>query len=69
MKPNEGSTDRIFRVILGIVLIIIGWPVLGNSVLGVVLDVIGVILLVTAITGFCGIYKLLGISTLKAPKE
>ena len=69
MKRNEGSTDRILRVILGIVLIIIGWPVLGNSVLGVVLDVIGVILLVTAITGFCGIYKLLGISTIKTPKE
>ena len=69
MKTNEGSTDRIVRVILGIVLIIIGWPVLGNSVLGVVLDVIGVILLVTATTGFCGIYKLLGISTIKVPKE
>ena len=69
MKPNEGSTDRIVRVILGIVLIIIGWPVLGNSVLGVVLDVIGVILLITAITGFCTIYRLLGINTIKVPKE
>ena len=69
MKRNEGSTDRIVRVILGIVLIIIGWPVLGNSVLGVVLDVIGVILLITAITGFCTIYRLLGINTIKVPKE
>ena len=69
MKPNEGSIDRIIRVILGIVLIIIGWPVLGNNALGVILDIIGVILLITAITGFCGIYRLLGISTIKAPKE
>ena len=69
MKPNEGSIDRIIRVILGIVLIIIGWPVLGNNALGVILDIIGVILLITAITGFCGTYRLLGISTIKAPKE
>ena len=69
MKPNEGSTDRIIRVILGIVLIVIGWAVLGNNTLGVILDIIGVILLITAITGFCGIYRLLGISTIKAPKE
>lgn len=69
MKRNEGSTDRIVRVVLGIVLIIIGWPVLGNSALGIILDVVGVILLVTAITGFCLIYRLLGISTSKVPKE
>jgi uncharacterized membrane protein HdeD (DUF308 family) len=69
MKTNEGTADRIVRVILGIVLIIIGWPVLGNNALGIILDVIGVILLVTAITGFCAIYRLLGISTIKAPKE
>ena len=69
MKRNEGSTDRIIRVILGIVLIIIGWPVLGNSVFGVILDVIGIILMITALTGFCGIYRLLGISTVKTPRE
>jgi membrane-bound ClpP family serine protease len=69
MKPNEGSTDRIIRVIVGIVLIVIGWAVLGNNTLGVILDIIGVILLITAITGFCGIYRLLGISTIKTPKE
>ena len=69
MKSNEGSTDRIIRVILGIVLIIVGWLVLRNSVLGVILDIIGVILLITAVTGFCLIYRLLGISTAKPPKE
>jgi membrane-bound ClpP family serine protease len=69
MKPNEGPIDRIARVVLGIVLIIIGWSVLGNSVLGVILDIIGVILLITAITGSCAIYRLLGISTIKTPKE
>jgi hypothetical protein len=69
MKPNEGTTDRIIRLILGIVLILIGWPVLGNNTLGIVFDVIGVILLITGITGFCAIYRVLGINTIKIPKE
>jgi hypothetical protein len=69
MKPNEGTTDRLIRLILGVVLIIIGWPVLGNNTLGIILDIIGVILLITGITGFCGLYKIFGINTLKIPKE
>jgi len=69
MKPNEGITDRIIRLIVGVVLIIIGWPVLGNNTLGIILDIIGVILLITVITGFCGLYKIFGINTLKVPKE
>jgi len=69
MKSNEGTTDRIIRLILGVVLIIIGWPVLGNNTPGVIFDIIGVVLLITGIAGFCGIYKVLGISTIKTPKE
>lgn len=69
MKPNEGTTDRMVRLILGVVLIIIGWPVLGNNTLGIILDIIGLILLITGITGFCGLYKIFGINTLKIPKE
>lgn len=69
MKPNEGTSDRIIRLIAGVVLIIIGWPVLGNNTLGIILDILGVILLITGITGFCGLYKLFGINTIKVPKE
>ena len=69
MKPNEGPTDRMVRLILGVVLIIIGWSVLGNSTLGIILDIIGLILVITGITGFCLVYKVFGMSTLKAPKE
>lgn len=69
MKPNEGTTDRIIRLIFGVVLVIIGWPILGNNALGIILDIIGVVLFITGITGFCTIYKILGINTVKVPKE
>jgi hypothetical protein len=65
MKGNESGTDRVIRIIVGIILIILGWFVLGNNTLGVILDIIGLILVITGITGFCLLYTLLGMSTKK----
>ena len=67
MKKNEGTVDRIIRVILGIILI--GLGVYFQSTWGlvamIVLIVLGLIAIITGITGFCGLYKLLKISTIK----
>jgi len=58
MKANEGTIDRVLRVILGLALISIvftgpqtawGW--------------IGVVPLVTGLVGMCPLYSILGIST------
>ena len=65
MKGNESGSDRGIRIILGIILIILGWFVLGNNTLGVILDIIGIILIITGITGFCLLYTLFGMSTKK----
>ncbi len=64
MKTNEGTTDRVIRAILGIILLIAGYLLLGSSeVLGVILIIVGIVALITGITGFCALYSLLGIST------
>ncbi|MGB2698716.1 MAG: YgaP-like transmembrane domain [Candidatus Zixiibacteriota bacterium] len=65
MKSNESGTDRGIRIVLGIILIILGWLALGNNTLGVILDIIGIILIITGITGFCLLYTLFGMSTRK----
>lgn len=65
MKPNEGGADRLIRIILGILLFIIGWGVLKNNLLGIIFDILGIILFITGITGFCGLYKAFGIRTTK----
>lgn len=59
MKVNEGTADRVVRAILGIVLLGLGIFVVKGT-WGVVLDVLGVIMLVTAATGFCLLYRLFG---------
>ena len=61
---NEGLLDRILRLILGIGSFFIGFYYFDNS-WQYLFYVIGLVLLVTAITGYCGIYKLFGISTVK----
>ncbi|RME41003.1 MAG: DUF2892 domain-containing protein, partial [Caldilineae bacterium] len=49
---NMGSTDRIIRVVLGVILLAVGFFVLSGT-WKIVLGVVGVILLVTAAIGWC----------------
>jgi len=63
MERNEGKMDRLLRIVLGIVLIAL-WALRDFSYELVVL-LIGLIALITGLTGFCTIYKLLGINTCK----
>jgi len=63
---NEGVIDRGVRLLISELLILGAYFWTGGA-LSIILYVIGVIALVTAVTGFCGLYKVIGISTL--PKE
>lgn len=61
---NMGATDRIIRVVLGVILIInVFWG------LQTPLGWIGVILLVTGIAGICPLYAILGISSKGGAKK
>ncbi len=59
MKPNVGPTDRIIRLILGIVVILVG--VILNSWWGL----IGVLIFLTGLVGRCGLYLPFRINTCK----
>ena len=59
MKMNEGTIDRVVRIVLGVVLLYIGIMVVGGA-WGIVLDVIGAVALITGATGFCLLYRLFG---------
>ena len=62
MKKNVGKNDQIIRLILGIVIIILG--VYYKNWWGL----IGLVLFLTAF-GWCPIYKIFGLSTVKKEKE
>lgn len=66
MKQNVAKWDRILRGGVGIGLLtvaIINYSTFG--VIAIVAGLLGVIMLVVSITGFCPIYKLIGFQTLK----
>ncbi len=71
-KRNEGTLDRIIRLAVGVVLLPAGLFWLGAlqlSILGLLAVALGVIGLVTALTGFCPTYTLFGFSTIETEKK
>ena len=63
MNANVGSTDKIVRVVLALAAVVLAFVTGIASALGIVLLVVGVVLATTALTGFCPIYRVLGMST------
>jgi uncharacterized membrane protein len=59
MKVNESGMDRIIRLVLGAVLLGVGLFLVKGTV-GIVLDVLGAVLIFTAATGFCLLYRVFG---------
>jgi len=68
---NEGTLDRVIRLIVGLVLLYVAFVnkqwITGTP--ATVLGVVGVILCITSITGFCLLYKPFGINTRKTARD
>ncbi len=64
LKQNESTTDRVIRVVIGIIALLVGYKML-NGIMQTIAYVIGAVALTTGVIGFCGLCALLGISTRK----
>lgn len=65
MVKNIGILDRVIRIIISAIFILLFLTKSVPSTLGIILLIISIVFLFTAFTGFCALYKLLGISTCK----
>ncbi len=63
---NESGIDRIIRAVVGIVLIALAASSAVTGALGIVFWVVGAVLLLTGIVGFCPLFALLRIRTKQA---
>ncbi|MFA5733312.1 MAG: DUF2892 domain-containing protein [Acidithiobacillus sp.] len=61
MPVNEGTADRVLRVIVGLAIIIVLAVFLPGAEKWWAL--VGLVPLITGLTGFCALYTLLGIKT------
>lgn len=69
MIINESTTDRVIRVVVGAVALAAAVMLGVGTTGGVLLLVLGGILVVTGAIGFCPLYRLLGVSTVRASRK
>ena len=62
LNKNEGSLDRSIRVVFAVLFFLLAWFWLGG-VMQFILYILSLVGFVTALTGFCGLYKVLGVNT------
>ena len=69
MKTNMSITDRTIRIVIAALVLLLYFFNFISGTLALVLMIIGAILAVTAIIGFCPIYALFRINTLMPHKK
>ena len=65
MKTNMGSADRIIRILVAVIIIILYFTNIISGTLAVVLLVVAGIFIVTSLINFCPLYSLFGIKICK----
>ncbi len=63
MKPNEGTADRVMRVVVGLIVLGLFFVLDGNSRYWAL---VGLVPLMTGLVGYCPLYSLLGFNTCPA---
>lgn len=68
-SANVGNIDRIVRIVVGLALILSPYLVtLGlwdNTIVRVLVQLVGLVLVSTALFRFCPLYRLIGVNTCK----
>jgi hypothetical protein len=65
MKQNMGTIDRVIRVLLAIVVLVLYLTGNISGTAAIILGIIAVIFVLTSLVGFCPLYVPLKISTKK----
>ncbi len=68
MTKNMGSTDKMIRILIAIVIAILFYTNVISGTLGLVLSIIALIFAITSFISFCPLYTLLGVSTCNVKK-
>lgn len=69
MKKNMGTTDRVIRVIIAVIVAILYYTGTISGTLGIVLLVLAAIFVLTSLISFCPLYAPFGINTCPAKKS
>ncbi len=65
MTKNVGSTDKIIRIVLALVLGYLYYSGVLTGTMGIIAVVVGAIALFTAVVNYCPLYSVIGMKTTK----
>ena len=65
MKKNMGSTDKLIRLLVAIILIALYYTNVLKDTLGIVSLIVALVLTITSLISFCPLYAIFGIKTCK----
>ncbi|MDH5413242.1 MAG: DUF2892 domain-containing protein [Flavobacteriaceae bacterium] len=69
MKKNMGNTDRVIRVIIAVIIVLLYFTKVITGTLGIVLIALAGIFVLTSLISFCPIYAPFGLSTCKVKEK
>jgi len=69
MKKNMGTADRVIRLLIAILFVVLFFTNVISGTTGIILLVLAAVFVLTSIFSICPFYMLLKISTLKEKKE
>lgn len=65
MKKNMGSTDKVIRILIALIIGVLYYTGIISGTTALVLGIFAVIFVLTSLISFCPLYLPLGISTCK----
>lgn len=63
MKKNMGVVDRVYRVVVALLVALFGYLEIIGGIFSTVLIVLAVIFIITSIVGYCPVYSLFKVNT------
>ena len=69
MKKNMGSADKIIRLIIAALLVVLYFTGIVTGIIGYILLAVAFIFIVTRLVSFCPLYTIFGISTCPSKKK
>lgn len=65
MKKNMGTIDKVIRVLVAVVILVLYFTHVISGTLAVILLILAAVFVVTSLLGLCPLYLLFGLSTRK----
>ncbi len=65
MTKNVGTTDRIIRFLLAVLVAVLYFTNVISGTVAIILGILAIIFLLTSIVSFCPLYRLVNVNTRK----